>query len=25
VEDYAIRKGMSIDTVERWMGPNLNY
>jgi 5-methyltetrahydrofolate--homocysteine methyltransferase len=25
VEDYAIRKGMDIETVERWMGPNLNY
>ncbi len=25
VEDYAKRKEMSIDTVERWLGPNLNY
>ncbi|TWR24044.1 methionine synthase [Mucilaginibacter pallidiroseus] len=25
VEDYAKRKNMSIDTVERWLGPNLNY
>jgi 5-methyltetrahydrofolate--homocysteine methyltransferase len=25
IEDYARRKEMSIDTVERWMGPNLNY
>ncbi len=25
VEDYAIRKNMSVDTVERWLGPNLNY
>ncbi|MGN6181425.1 MAG: methionine synthase [Mucilaginibacter sp.] len=25
VEDYARRKNMSIDTVERWLGPNLNY
>ena len=25
VEDYAVRKNMSVDTVERWLGPNLNY
>ncbi|QQL49029.1 methionine synthase [Mucilaginibacter ginkgonis] len=25
VDDYAKRKEMSIDTVERWLGPNLNY
>jgi 5-methyltetrahydrofolate--homocysteine methyltransferase len=25
VEDYALRKGMTVETVEKWMGPNLNY
>jgi len=25
VADYASRKGMSINEVERWLGPNLNY
>lgn len=25
VEDYAIRKGMSLDKAERWLGPNLGY
>jgi 5-methyltetrahydrofolate--homocysteine methyltransferase len=25
VEDYAKRKSMDLDTVERWLGPNLNY
>ncbi len=25
VEDYAKRKNMSVDTVERWLGPNINY
>ncbi len=25
VEDYAVRKGMSVGEVERWLGPNLNY
>jgi 5-methyltetrahydrofolate--homocysteine methyltransferase len=25
VEDYAKRKNMSIETAERWLGPNLNY
>jgi 5-methyltetrahydrofolate--homocysteine methyltransferase len=25
VEDYARRKGMSIEEVERWLGPNLAY
>jgi 5-methyltetrahydrofolate--homocysteine methyltransferase len=25
VADYAIRKGMSVAEVERWLGPNLNY
>ena len=25
VEEYAIRKNISVDSVERWLGPNLNY
>lgn len=25
IEDYAKRKSMSVETVERWLGPNLNY
>lgn len=25
VEDYAVRKGMDLEEVERWLGPNLNY
>ena len=25
VEDYARRKGMAIETVERWLSPNLGY
>ncbi|WP_176083943.1 methionine synthase [Martelella sp. HB161492] len=25
VEDYAARKGMSVEEVERWLGPVLNY
>ncbi|WP_295795197.1 methionine synthase [Mucilaginibacter sp.] len=25
VEDYAKRKGMDLETTERWLGPNLNY
>ncbi|MFD0763447.1 methionine synthase [Mucilaginibacter lutimaris] len=25
IEDYAHRKNLSVDTVERWLGPNLNY
>jgi 5-methyltetrahydrofolate--homocysteine methyltransferase len=25
VEDYAVRKGMTVVEVERWLGPNLNY
>ncbi|MDQ0135913.1 5-methyltetrahydrofolate--homocysteine methyltransferase [Neorhizobium galegae] len=25
VEDYAKRKGMSIEEIERWLGPVLNY
>ena len=25
VEDYARRKGMDIDLVERWLAPILNY
>ncbi|HTI57659.1 methionine synthase [Mucilaginibacter sp.] len=25
VEDYAKRKSMDLETVERWLGPNLNY
>ena len=24
-EDYARRKNMDIDDVERWLSPNLNY
>ena len=24
-EDYAKRKGMSIETIEKWLGPNLSY
>jgi len=24
VEDYSVRKGMSVGEVERWLGPNLN-
>jgi 5-methyltetrahydrofolate--homocysteine methyltransferase len=24
-EEYARRKGMEIDAVERWLAPNLNY
>jgi 5-methyltetrahydrofolate--homocysteine methyltransferase len=23
--DYAVRKGMTLNEVERWLGPNLNY
>ena len=23
--DYAARKGMSVEQVEKWLGPNLNY
>jgi 5-methyltetrahydrofolate--homocysteine methyltransferase len=23
--DYAARKGLSIEEVERWLGPNLAY
>ncbi len=25
VEDYALRKGMDLDTAERWLSPNLAY
>jgi len=25
VEDYAARKGLSLDEVERWLAPNLGY
>ncbi|MEX2380283.1 MAG: vitamin B12 dependent-methionine synthase activation domain-containing protein, partial [Vicingaceae bacterium] len=25
VEDYAKRKGMSLEVMEKWLGPNLNY
>jgi len=25
VEDYHVRKGMTVSEVERWLGPNLNY
>ena len=25
VEDYAVRKQMPVEEVERWLGPNLNY
>ncbi len=25
VEDYAVRKGMSVTEVERWLAPNLGY
>ncbi len=25
IDDYAIRKGMSVDEVERWLSPNLAY
>ena len=25
IEDYARRKGMSVETAERWLAPNLNY
>ena len=25
VEDYAARKGMAVDEVERWLRPNLDY
>ena len=25
VEDYALRKEMTVQQVERWLGPNLGY
>jgi 5-methyltetrahydrofolate--homocysteine methyltransferase len=25
VEDYAVRKRMTVEAVERWLSPNLNY
>ena len=25
VDDYAVRKNLSVEEIERWLGPNLNY
>jgi 5-methyltetrahydrofolate--homocysteine methyltransferase len=25
VENYALRKGLSVEEVERWLAPNLGY
>jgi len=25
IDDYALRKGMSVSEVERWLAPNLGY
>jgi len=25
VEDYAVRKNMPLEDIERWLGPNINY
>jgi len=25
IEDYAVRKGMTVAEVERWLAPNLGY
>jgi 5-methyltetrahydrofolate--homocysteine methyltransferase len=25
VEDYAVRKGISVSEAERWLSPNLGY
>ena len=25
VEDYAKRKNMKVEVIEKWLGPNLNY
>ena len=25
VEDYAARKGITLEDAERWLGPNLGY
>jgi 5-methyltetrahydrofolate--homocysteine methyltransferase len=25
VKDYAGRKGMTVEAIERWLGQNLNY
>jgi 5-methyltetrahydrofolate--homocysteine methyltransferase len=25
VLDYQVRKGMPLEELERWLGPNLNY
>jgi 5-methyltetrahydrofolate--homocysteine methyltransferase len=25
VEDYAVRKGLSVEETEKWLSPNLNY
>jgi 5-methyltetrahydrofolate--homocysteine methyltransferase len=25
VADYAVRKGMSLEDTERWLGPSLGY
>ena len=25
VEDYAVRKGLTVEEAERWLSPNLGY
>lgn len=25
IEDYALRKGMTVEKIEKWLAPNLNY
>ena len=25
IQDYQVRKGLSLEEVERWLGPYLNY
>ncbi len=25
IRDYSIRKGLSVETVEKWLAPNLAY
>ena len=25
VEEYSVRKGQSLEQVEKWLGPNLSY
>ena len=25
IEDYAKRKGLGVDIIEKWLGPNLGY